>query len=175
MVCNSVRGRRSCSNGPVCLRSTSFESKEAYLGGLGIISRAGREFICPQRCRRFCSASAQDDRRVGGSMRKLGFSLCVLATLTAQALPLKADDAGSAMKGFGLVGSWSLDCSKDPAKELGSRATYTVPLSGAPTMELINHYKTGEIEDTLTRYDEIQSATRIGDYELQFVSVATKF
>jgi len=108
-------------------------------------------------------------------MRKLGFSLCVLATLTAQALPLKADDAGSAMKGFGLVGSWSLDCSKDPAKELGSRATYTVPLSGAPTMELINHYKTGEIEDTLTRYDEIQSATRIGDYELQFVSVATKF
>jgi hypothetical protein len=42
-----------------------------------------------------------------------------------------AEAVNDVLKEFGLVGTWSPDCSKDPAKEAASRVVYTLSPDGS--------------------------------------------
>ncbi len=68
--------------------------------------------------------------------------------------------AGAAVSAFGLVGTWSPDCSKD-VSEGASRVTFTVPASGAPTIVSDNRI--------IRMHFTILGAKRIGDNQLHLV------
>lgn len=79
------------------------------------------------------------------------------------------------MKAFGIIGTWSVDCSKDPRKVIGaSRTTFTVPFFGKPTLEMITHVMLGTLDDVQIRHNEILSAALITEDKIQIEFVAVK-
>ena len=48
-----------------------------------------------------------------------------------------AETAAEAMRMFGLLGTWSEDCAKDPGREVSARDTYTVPARGLPKRTIV--------------------------------------
>jgi hypothetical protein len=107
-------------------------------------------------------------------MKLLVHILVLSGAIAAELCPASADDAGSAIRDFGLVGTWSADCSKDLKKEIAQRTTFVVPSIGKPTIEVVLHASLGIFGDTNTRTSEIQSATRITEDKLEYVSVTIK-
>jgi len=81
--------------------------------------------------------------------------------------PTTADAAaaGAAISAFGLVGTWSADCSKDVSDGPG-RVTFALPASGAPTIVSENRL--------LRTHLTILSAERIGDNQLHLRAAATR-
>ena len=73
-------------------------------------------------------------------MRHFGLRLPFLAvaalaiSVHGASSPAFPESASAALEKFGLVGTWSDDCARDPAKD-GGRLRFTVPLIGAPRME----------------------------------------
>ena len=89
---------------------------------------------------------------------------------------LGADSAGEAITSFGLLGSWSVDCSKPPTQTCvpnvgcGARTTYEISPTGAPIIHnVVGSFFPGQgpsrIEVT------VESAERIGDDKIKLVSV----
>jgi hypothetical protein len=79
------------------------------------------------------------------------------ATAAPTPSPVDTPSAGAAISGFGLVGTWSADCSQ-AASEGPLRVTYTVMASGAPTID-------SETRMLRTHYT-ILSAERVGDNQI---------
>jgi hypothetical protein len=61
----------------------------------------------------------------------VGMSLLLLTGVA------RAEGAAEAIGGFGLVGTWSPDCAKDPVKEHGFRMTFSIPGAGPPTETIV--------------------------------------
>lgn len=64
-------------------------------------------------------------------MRRI-FVATVLASSTLSA-PAFGDDAKGALKEFGLLGTWSPDCSKAISDQKGSRVSFAAPGEGSAT------------------------------------------
>jgi hypothetical protein len=86
-----------------------------------------------------------------------------------------AETAGEAVANFGLIGSWSIDCSKAPQQTCvasvgcGARTIYEVPLPGPPKMRnLLGTLTPGQ---GISFETTIESAERIADDRLKIVSV----
>src|ERR1043166_8039760 len=72
-----------------------------------------------------------------------------------------AEDAAAVLTAFGLVGTWSIDCSKP--KPLAF--TYEIPSVGAPTVTTVD--ETGEVVEVL----RINQAIRVTEEKIKVVSV----
>jgi hypothetical protein len=84
----------------------------------------------------------------------VGIALCAMAGAA------RAESTAEAMKTFGLVGTWSLDCAG------GFRIAYSIPSIGQPTI-------TGRIRNYETD-GEIIEATRLTAEKLRVISVVKK-
>jgi hypothetical protein len=109
-------------------------------------------------------------------MRAIGSGLLLTALLAAQ--PAFALDATEAMRAFGLVGSWSVDCSTDmsrPCEDLNRcypRLTFTLPLQDRPTQEVVS--PTSAQGMVYRSAMEIGSAAQISADKIQITATATK-
>jgi hypothetical protein len=117
-------------------------------------------FISPRRLLHYNSGTISGRNVVKPFLIALSSMFAVYSTFAL------SDDAGSAMKDFGLVGTWSFDCAKDPVKDAyATRDTYSVPrLFGKPTMVMTFVQKSGDL--TVRTY-EIESATRITEEKIR--------
>src|SRR6266436_4009810 len=93
----------------------------------------------------------------------------VLAITLASALPAPAETTAAAMTAFGLTGTWSDDCTKDPAKD-GARLTYSPPGIGTPSYRFVLFDKDG---NKITVSSDILSAARLPQGKLKTVTVKT--
>ena len=105
-------------------------------------------------------------------MRALGVGLTVAACFVAGPA-VGGEGMAEAITAFGLVGTWSVDCRKEPmqgcdANACGSRTTYTVPPSGPPTIR--NIIGTREEGQAIVFLTTIHSAERIADDKIRIVS-----
>jgi hypothetical protein len=72
-------------------------------------------------------------------IRQLGLGLMVAWLAAGPALG--ADGSGAAIKAFGLIGTWSVDCARDPLAACdritgcGARLTYLMSPSGQPMIK----------------------------------------
>ncbi len=82
------------------------------------------------------------------------------------ATPAWGESAGEAIKAFGLIGLWSVDC----AREDVVKDTYALSPSGAPTMTSVSR-RTGQVVTTVR---EIRSAVRVGDDKIKYMMAITK-
>ncbi|WP_145927715.1 hypothetical protein [Bradyrhizobium neotropicale] len=84
------------------------------------------------------------------------------------------ESAAQVIQSFGLVGTWSVDCKRDPNQVCtnngcGARMTYIVPSAGPPTIRnVIGTFSPGQVR---TFVSTIHSATRIADDKIKIVSV----
>ena len=92
-----------------------------------------------------------------------------LAMTLASALPAVAETTAAAMTAFGLTGTWSDDCAKDPAKE-GARLIYSPPGSRTPSYRFVLFDKDG---NKITVSSDILSAARLPQGKLKTVTVKT--
>jgi hypothetical protein len=104
-----------------------------------------------------------------------GFALALVMSGLGMGQTFGADSAGEAIAKFGLVGSWSIDCSKTPQQTCvpsvgcGARTIYEVPPSGPPKMRnLVGTLTPGQ---GISFETAIESAERIADDKLKLVSV----
>ncbi|MBR0910938.1 hypothetical protein [Bradyrhizobium japonicum] len=85
-----------------------------------------------------------------------------------------AESAAEVIRAFGLTGTWSVDCKRDPYQacennRCGARLTYIAPSSGAPTIRnVIGTFSSGQVR---TFVSTIHSATRVADDKIKIVSV----
>jgi hypothetical protein len=85
-----------------------------------------------------------------------------------------AESTAEVIRAFGLTGTWSVDCKRDPYQacekdRCGARMTYIAPSSGAPTIKnVIGTFSAGQVR---TFNSTIHSATRIAADKLKIVSV----
>src|ERR1700743_310900 len=86
-----------------------------------------------------------------------------------------AESTGEAIKAFGLLGSWSIDCSKAPTQTCvpqvgcGARTIYELSPSGPPKMRnLVGTLVPGQ---GMSFETIVESAERIGDDKIKLVSV----
>jgi hypothetical protein len=77
-----------------------------------------------------------------------------------------AESTSDVLRAFGLVGTWSLDCSKDPTKEAASRVVYKTSLAGAATYDSIIRFPNGQ---TVVSKNEIQQAVIIGEDKIKII------
>jgi hypothetical protein len=111
--------------------------------------------------------------RWGGRMKGSGLGLLFACLLASQSAG--AESAADAIAGFGLVGVWSMDCSRDPiatcnpAQGCGGRTIYEVPSSGPPIIKNI----VGSLVPGVGKNFEtiIESASRLSDDTLKIISV----
>ena len=92
-----------------------------------------------------------------------------LAITLASAWPALAETTAAAMTAFGLTGTWSDDCTKDPAKE-GARLTYSPPGTRTPSYRFVLFDKDG---NKITVSSDILSAARLPQGKLKTVTVKT--
>jgi hypothetical protein len=105
-------------------------------------------------------------------MRRLGLGLIVACLLAGQAAA--EESAAEAIRAFGLVGTWSVDCLKLPMQACdktgcGARTIYVVPPSGPPT--ITNMIGTPDPAHGIIFYSTIHSATRIADDKIKIMSM----
>src|SRR5437867_1490314 len=93
----------------------------------------------------------------------------LVVALLSPASPAAAESTAAAMTAFGLTGTWSDDCAKDPAKE-GARLIYNVPKTGTPSYRFVMFDKNG---NQITSSFDILSATRLPESKMKAVSVKT--
>jgi hypothetical protein len=106
-------------------------------------------------------------------MRGLVLALLVAGLGMGQATG--AESAGEAIASFGLIGSWSIDCSKTPTQTCipnvgcGARTIYEVSPTGSPRIRnLVGTLVPGQ---GISIETIIESAERIGDDRIKIVSV----
>jgi hypothetical protein len=90
-------------------------------------------------------------------MRIFVTALLVSGTLL---VPAFGDDAKSALKEFGLIGTWSPDCSIEPSQPRASRVTFAAPSVGGATAT-VHENRDGALIDTVD--DLIESSMIDGD------------
>jgi hypothetical protein len=93
-----------------------------------------------------------------------------IVSLVVAASFVRAASAGDVLTEFGLVGTWSPDCSLPPGK--GIRTTFVVPPAGPPMRHTItagDRYHFGAITDA-----EIIAAVRIAEDRLRLIQTFTK-
>ncbi|HYU13566.1 MAG TPA: hypothetical protein VEK82_13385 [Stellaceae bacterium] len=95
--------------------------------------------------------------------------LAALMLTLASASPAVAETTAAAMTAFGLTGTWSEDCTKDPAKE-GARLTYSPPEARTPSYLFVLFDNNG---NKITFSADILSADRLPQDELKTVTVKT--
>src|SRR5260370_387684 len=83
--------------------------------------------------------------------------------------PGAAETAAAAMTGFGLTGTWSEDCAKDPAKE-GARLTYSPPGARTPSYLFVLFDNIG---NKITFSADVLSANRLPSGKIKTVTVKT--
>jgi hypothetical protein len=106
-----------------------------------------------------------------------GFVLTLLAVGLAMGPAASAETVGEAITAFGLVGSWSIDCGKQPTAETCTRETgcgvriiYEVSPTGSPRIRtLAGSFIPGQGIRTIEAV--VESAERIGDDRIRIVSV----
>ena len=101
------------------------------------------------------------------------FSFLILVTLWCSIA--HAESTAEAMKEFGLLGTWSVDCAKDvkqacdPKDECINRKTYTAPWFGIPMLEVTaSTFKSGVTQEAKM---VIKSATRITNDKIKVTIV----
>jgi len=105
-------------------------------------------------------------------MRTAGLGAIILCLCGSPTIA--AESAADAIKAFGLTGTWSIDCARDPLAPCdktgcGARTTYELPPSGAPTIKnVIGTLSGGGVRNFETT---IEQATRIADDKLSLTSV----
>lgn len=87
------------------------------------------------------------------------FRIWLIVALCGLNYSAAAEDAAAVLKAFGLVGTWSIDCSKLLA------FTYEIPSFGAPTVKTVD--ETGELVEVL----RINQATRVAEEKIKLVNV----
>jgi hypothetical protein len=92
-----------------------------------------------------------------------------LMLMLASASPAAAETTAAAMTAFGLTGTWSEDCTKDPAKE-GARLTYSPPGARTPSYLFVLFDNNG---NKITFSTDVLSATRLPQGKMKTVSVKT--
>jgi hypothetical protein len=97
-----------------------------------------------------------------------GWALAAALVMTLLA-PASAETTAAAMTAFGLTGTWSEDCTNDPAKE-GARLTYSPPGIGTPSYRFVLFDKNG---NQITTSADILSATRLPQGKIKTVTVKT--
>jgi hypothetical protein len=106
-------------------------------------------------------------------MRQLGLGLMVAWLAAGPALG--ADGAADAIKAFGLIGTWSIDCARDPlagcdrTTGCGFRLTYLLSPSGQPMTKFV--VGSSVVGQTRIAETTIEKATRIADDKLAFTSI----
>ena len=95
--------------------------------------------------------------------------MMALLAPASSASPAAADTTATALTAFGLTGTWSDDCTKDPAKE-GARLTYSPPGIGTPSYRFVLFDKDG---NKITVSSDILSAARLPQGRLKTVTVKT--
>jgi hypothetical protein len=108
-------------------------------------------------------------------MRRLGSIVaCVILVCLSGGRAVGEESTVQAITSFGLIGSWSVDCSKEPTatcsleKGCGARTTYEVSPSGSPVMK----YTVGEIAgQPRTSEFSIEQATPIADDRIRMVLI----
>jgi hypothetical protein len=107
------------------------------------------------------------------SMSRLGVALIVAWLSAGQAVG--AESAAEAIKAFGLVGTWSIDCSRAPTATCnretgcGARTTYEVPPSGPPMIKNVVGTTVAGLGKSFETV--IEAATLIADDQIRIVSV----
>jgi hypothetical protein len=109
-------------------------------------------------------------------MRRLGLGTTLMLACFFSGEAAAAESAGEAIKAFGLVGSWSTDCAREPMavcekdKGCGNRTIYQEPpLSGPP---MIKSLVGGGTPDTGRTFQTvIESAVRIADDKIKILSI----
>jgi hypothetical protein len=103
-----------------------------------------------------------------------GATLGVIVACLIVGRAAAAESAAEAIRAFGLTGTWSVDCKRDPYQacennRCGARLTYIASSSGAPTTRnVIGTFTPGQVR---TFISTIYSATRIADDKIKIVSV----
>jgi hypothetical protein len=92
-----------------------------------------------------------------------------LMLMLASASPAAVETTAAAMAAFGLTGTWSEDCTKDPAKE-GARLTYSPPGIRIPSYLFVLFDKDG---NKITFSADVLSANRLPSGGMKTVSVKT--
>src|SRR3984893_252042 len=90
----------------------------------------------------------------------------LMTVLLAPASPALAETTTAAMTAFGMTGTWSEDCTKDPAKE-GARLTYNLPTAGAPGYRFVLFDRNG---NQITSSFDILTATTLPEGKIRTVS-----
>jgi hypothetical protein len=106
-----------------------------------------------------------------------GFVLALLVASLGVGPAASAESAGEAIEAFGLIGSWSIDCSKQPTAETCTRETgcgvriiYEVSPTGSPMIRTVaGSFIPGKGVRTIEAV--VESAERIGDDRIRIVSV----
>jgi hypothetical protein len=93
----------------------------------------------------------------------------LMTILLACAPPALAETTAAAMTAFGMTGTWSEDCTKDPTKE-GARLTYNLPAAGTPGYRFVLFDRNG---NQITSSFDILSATTLPEGKIRTVSVKT--
>jgi hypothetical protein len=106
-------------------------------------------------------------------MRGVGLGLLIACLFAGQALG--EESAGEAIRAFGLIGTWSTDCARDPfaacdrTTGCGGRTTYEISPSGQPVIKnIVGTLVAGQPRTFETR---IEKATRVADDKLAITSI----
>jgi hypothetical protein len=97
-----------------------------------------------------------------------GWALSAVLVMTLLA-PASAETTAAAMTAFGLTGTWSEDCTKDPAKE-GARLTYSPPGTRTPSYLFVLFDNNG---NKITFSADVLSANQLPSGGMKTVSVKT--
>jgi hypothetical protein len=110
---------------------------------------------------------------MGGLAR--GFGLGLTITWLAAGQALGAESAGDAIRAFGLIGTWSVDCARDVfaacdrTTGCGARVTYLVSPSGQPMIRnIVGTLVAGQPRTIETT---IEQASRITDDKIAITSI----
>jgi hypothetical protein len=110
-------------------------------------------------------------------MRGLGSGLAagLIAAWVSAGQAAGEESAAAAIKAFGLLGTWSTDCARDPfaacerTTGCGGRTTYEVSPSGQPVIKyIVGTFVAGQPRTFETT---IEQATRIADDKLAITSI----
>jgi hypothetical protein len=96
--------------------------------------------------------------------------VAAVISLIAALSSARAESAASVMTEFGLVGTWSPDCSVPPGK--GVRTTFAVPTDGRPTRHTIAAGDRSHLGATTDA--EIIAAERTAQDRLRLIQTLTK-
>jgi hypothetical protein len=93
-------------------------------------------------------------------MRPIRIFIAALLAVAAFSAAAVGDDVKTTLKEFGLLGTWSSDCSKDISRSRASRVVFVAPAEGRMTATALDNRD--EVLVT-TVYEIVESAIMDGD------------